>query len=1040
MPEAANDPGEAVLPPALLQVFLEESRDLLVLTDSIGTIAWTNSRFAEATGFVPGTLATSLLNFAPVGPAGTTARLALAKLLAAPKVEPEELELRSRDGSPLWVEARRRSVGPHIVWVLADVTRMHDLTAKSQRQGELLETAQEFGRIGIWERTIGTGEGHWDEHAFRFWGLDPVNGTPSYDAAVERIHPEDRVRMKYADSIRRAGRYSQRYRVIHPDGRTRWIHSQWEVKNGPHGVPDRVTGIMMDDTEAYEAARALVDASAQLQMAVELGGIAIWRHDLRTQRMYYSDRAYEVLGLPPRPEGFTIDEVRSLIHPDDIPGVKASAERALQSNRPTDMEARYRRADGSWRYVLTRRVVERSNTGEPIAFLGVALDMTERVEDIRQKEELARRFDAASRAARVGIWTLTIDPPESEWNPQMFVLFDRHTTVPATLSTWLKESVHAGDRARVGALMHAYLHEGWGPVEIEFRAIRSDGSTRWIVIRSDVDHSRSDRRRLLGVAMDITEQREALAALRTASERAALITQHAGIGTWEAGFEGYPEHWDEQMFRLRGLAPAPLPPSVEQQLAMIHPDDVARVHGGLAAAAEAGLSTAFEFRVRLPDLSYRWLASRSAIIFDERGHASRRVGVDWDITENKNAALAQQQAALAERGIQAKSQFLSRMSHELRTPLNAVLGFTQLLQIEASRDGQEEHLAKLEHIRAAGDHLLSLINDVLDLSALESGELRLSLRPVELGELVHQSLPLLHSLAAQHGVALATGKAEGTARADPTRLRQVLINLVSNAIKYNRRGGQVLVETSVDDGETMLVVRDTGRGLSRDQIDNLFEPFNRFGVESEGIEGTGIGLTIVRALVDGMNGRISVSSELGEGTAFTVRLPAAGPHAGHNGETMASSKVAADPALDREGTILYIEDNAVNVLLVEELVRGVGGLVLVAELTGAGGVARAATLQPDLILVDLQLPDIDGYEVLRRLRADPRTRALPCVALSANAMPEDVRRGIAAGFADYWTKPIDFAIFLAALKERFPGIVPMADPALTADPSPAPPR
>jgi signal transduction histidine kinase/ActR/RegA family two-component response regulator len=593
--------------------------------------------------------------------------------------------------------------------------------------------------------------------------------------------------------------------------------------------------------------------------------------------------------------------------------------------------------------------------------------------------------------------------------------------------------VHAGDRARIGALMHDYLREGHGPFEIEFRSLRRDDSVRWTVIRADVDPSRTDRRRLLGVALDVTEQHDALAALRAASQRAALITHHAGIGTWEAGFDGAAEHWDEQMFRLRGLEPAREPPSLDERLAVIHPEDVDRVREALAAAADAGLSTAFEFRVRLPDQGYRWLASRSAIIFDERGQASRRVGVDWDITENKNATLAQQQAALAERGIQAKSQFLSRMSHELRTPLNAVLGFTQLLQIEARRAGQEEHLAKLEHIRGAGDHLLSLINDVLDLSALESGELRLTLRPVDLGQLVHQSLPLLHSLAAEHGVSLQTGRAEGTAQADPTRLRQVLINLVSNAIKYNRRDGRVIVETFTQGAESALVVRDTGRGLSSDQIDSLFEPFNRFGVEDEGIEGTGIGLTIVRALVDGMHGRIEVTSQRGEGTEFSVRLPAAGVRSHRNGAAAADPASVADDELGRHGTILYIEDNAVNVLLVEELVKSVGGLVLVAELTGAGGVARAASLKPDLILVDLQLPDFDGYEVLRRLRADPLTRDLPCIALSANAMPEDVRRGMGAGFADYWTKPIDFGIFLAALKKRFPGIGAATSKARTAE-------
>jgi CheY-like chemotaxis protein len=171
-----------------------------------------------------------------------------------------------------------------------------------------------------------------------------------------------------------------------------------------------------------------------------------------------------------------------------------------------------------------------------------------------------------------------------------------------------------------------------------------------------------------------------------------------------------------------------------------------------------------------------------------------------------------------------------------------------------------------------------------------------------------------------------------------------------------------------------------------------------------------------------MHGRIEVSSEPGQGTEFTVRLPAASIAGRSNGAApMAETEWHGDP-LGRQGTILYIEDNAVNVLLVEELVKSVGGLVVASEMTGAGGVARAAALQPDLVLIDLQLPDFDGYEVLRRLQADPLTRHLPCIALSANAMPEDVRRGIAAGFSDYWTKPIDFGVFLAALKERFPGM------------------
>jgi CheY-like chemotaxis protein/anti-sigma regulatory factor (Ser/Thr protein kinase) len=301
-------------------------------------------------------------------------------------------------------------------------------------------------------------------------------------------------------------------------------------------------------------------------------------------------------------------------------------------------------------------------------------------------------------------------------------------------------------------------------------------------------------------------------------------------------------------------------------------------------------------------------------------------------------------------------------------------------------------------------------------------------------------LPLLHSLAAQHGVRLETRRTEGVACADPTRLRQVLINLLSNAIKYNRPGGTVSVDSRVAGDEVILSVRDTGRGLRAEQIARLFEPFNRFGVESEGIEGTGIGLTIVKSLVDGMGGRIEVSSEPGEGTLFRVTLPAAAAAAPLPNPTQPSVEPPALKGIAGRGsaalaTLLYVEDNQVNVLLVEELVRSVGGLAIVSEASGAAGLERAATLRPDLVLIDLQLPDFDGYEVLRRLRADVRTRAIPCVAVSANALPEDVERGLASGFVDYWTKPIDFAVFVAALRRLFPALGGAAVAAAPADPA-----
>ncbi len=1039
MSDAAYDPNPAELSVDLLQAFVAHSRDLLAVSDGTGTLLWANAQFAAATGYA-GRAATTLLNFTPPGASGSESRLSFARMLSSPGADHGTIELRGPAGVAFWVEAHSTRLGAYVLWTLSDVTRTRTLAIRATRQEELLDTAQEFGRLGIWERAIPSGEGRWDKHVFGFWGIDPAEGTPHHDDAIEHIHPEDRARGVYPESTRRAGRYAQRYRVIQRDGKMRWIHSQWEVKNGPRGVPDRALGVMMDDTEAYEAARTLSDVSAQLKLAVDLGKIAIWRRDLRTGRMHLSDIAFELLGLAPRPDGLSLDEMQSLVHSDDRPLIAASVEQVLATDQPVDLEARYRHTDGSWRYLLSRRVVERNRAGEAVAFVGVTLDTTKRVEHLRHAEELARRLDAASRAAGVGIWTTARDLGSTDWNAQMFALFDRCAPPTApSFDQWLADSVHADDRERVGREWRAYFAGGDRLQEIEFRSLRKDGSERWIVMRADVDRDTSGPRRVFGVAMDVTAHHRALDALREASERAAFVTQHAGIGTWEADAAGC-GRWNAQMFHLRGLAPRENAPSREEWTALVHPDDVSAVLEGSADAAAALLPMAYEFRVRLPDGRYRWLASRSAVVLDESGRQVRRVGVNWDITENKNAELARQQAALAEREIQAKSQFLSRMSHELRTPLNAVLGFTQLLQIEARKDHQPDQLAKLGHIRAAGDHLLSLINDVLDLSGLESGEVRLSLQAVDLGALVRQSLPLLQSLAEQHGVVVVDDRSDGLACADPTRLRQVLINLISNAIKYNRRGGRVVIETGDDGVVATLTVRDTGRGLSAEQIGTLFEPFNRFGVEHEGIEGTGIGLTIVKSLVDGMKGRIDVASEPGHGTIFSVTLPAASAAPAPSAPAPEVAPAAVPPrtsdAPGRRGTILYIEDNEVNVLLVEELVKSLGGLTIVSELTGSAGVERAIALRPDLVLIDLQLPDFDGYEVLRRLRAEPRTRAIPCVAVSANAMREDVERGLATGFADYWTKPIDFAVFIAAIERMFPQSPSPAEEPAVAEPVP----
>ncbi|MEO6032720.1 MAG: ATP-binding protein [Burkholderiaceae bacterium] len=425
-----------------------------------------------------------------------------------------------------------------------------------------------------------------------------------------------------------------------------------------------------------------------------------------------------------------------------------------------------------------------------------------------------------------------------------------------------------------------------------------------------------------------------------------------------------------------------------------------------------------------PDGTVRQVACRSRRELRE-GRAFH-VGIHLDVTEQAEQRARAEQALrdklTAQRESQAKSEFMARISHELRTPLNAVLGFAQLIEHDGANSLAPAQLERVAHIRSAGEHLLALIGDVLDLSATEAGTVPIALEPVDIDALLSDVIEWVAEPAQRARVSLHLELSGGRVQADPRRLRQVLSNLLSNAVKYNRAGGDVWLSarSASHDGQPSwaLSVRDNGRGLSREQRAHLFESFNRLGAEHEGIEGMGIGLTIVRQLAELMGGHIDVHSDAGLGSEFVVWLRAADAVPGARADridapALPGSALATDEPAPL--TILYIEDNPVNVILVRELVALRPGIALRCEVNGLSGVAQALAEPPDVVLIDMQLPDIDGHEVLRRLRAAPALAGRPMIALSANGMPEDIAHAEAAGFDAYWTKPIDFYRFLTDL-------------------------
>ena len=408
----------------------------------------------------------------------------------------------------------------------------------------------------------------------------------------------------------------------------------------------------------------------------------------------------------------------------------------------------------------------------------------------------------------------------------------------------------------------------------------------------------------------------------------------------------------------------------------------------------------------------------------------RQLREDNRLRREAEAALARSHAELEQRVAErtaalenanlAKSDFLSRMSHELRTPLNAILGFAQLLAAPGKAALDKRQADDVEEILKAGRHLLAQVNEVLDLARIDSGRIELSLEPVGVAAAVADCLAQVKPLAAQRGLAM-TAAIDGAlaVQADCTRFKQVLLNLLSNAIKYNQDGGRIDVTADGAGERLRIAVRDSGRGIPPEKLPRLFKPFERLESSYDAIEGTGIGLALVKRLVEAMGGAVGVDSTVGAGSTFWFTLPAArlpdlpAPKVGAGGT--APDTPPPGPAVQPGRRVLYIEDNPANLKLVRKMLATRPDLVMSEAPDAERGLEIAGRERPDLILLDINLPGMDGFAALRQLQTMPDTATIPVVAITANAMKHDIQRGKSAGFADYLTKPLDIEQLLATI-------------------------
>ena len=648
--------------------------------------------------------------------------------------------------------------------------------------------------------------------------------------------------------------------------------------------------------------------------------------------------------------------------------------------------------------------------------------------DIEELRSIAARYKRIFHGSGYGFWEWDLTRSRIDWSGGFWesLGYDQEDMHRVSDSRQLPDFIHPDDREAMHEAVREHLRSG-EPLNTSYRIATKDGAYVWTQVRADSIRDKEGRVLYLsGVNFDITELKRVEAALRESEARQARIIQASNDGIWEwyadrDGFHfsarcwehlGYDEN-DDVVNRGRNR--------LSVWRSMIHPEDLPKFDETLANHMAGEGPFDIEYRIFGKKGAVCWIRARGRASFDAHGMPVRMSGTNMDITDIKRAEERVMQAKdAAEKANQAKSDFLSSMSHELRTPLNGILGYAQLFNCDDNlKPAQRDHVRE---IRKAGEHLLQLINDVLDLAKIESGRMTVSLEPVLMARVIEECLTLLQPQADEQQVQLNAHPQElehTYVVADQVRLKQALLNLISNGIKYNNRGGRVDIGlTRRGNDKLRISVCDNGQGIPVNRQKEVFQPFNRLNAEYSSVEGSGVGLAITRQLVEIMAGDLGFESVEGQGTEFWIELPLSTEWS--RVPTSRRGDEVREPgphqlAVERGFTLLYVEDNPSNIRLMEQICARYPQINLEAAEEAFLGIYKARSEQPGVIILDINLPGMDGYEALSVLKRDPVTAGIPVLGLSANAMPYDIERGKAAGFHDYLTKPVEIEHLIGTL-------------------------
>ena len=945
------------------QLVTMDQHDIVSVADVSGKITAVNQKFCDISGYKEQELLGQNHRILKSGFHNESFYKELWKTISSGKIWRGTLCNRAKDGSEYWVEST-------IVPFLDDngkpykyVSARTDITALRKSE-ERLTLSQRFANIGTWDWDISTNNIFWSDQIWPLFGYTKEVTETTYDNFLSAIHPDDRQKVIEAvnNCIEKAEVYNIEHRVIWPDGSIHWVHESGDVIRSDDNKALHMLGMVQDIDVRKKAELELAEREKQLSDAQRIASIGNWHVDLSTGELVWSDEIYRIFGYDPSSYTPSLENFYASIPTEDLAKVKASEKNAVKTGQH-DVMHKIIRSDGDTRCVHEIGRAEFDSNGNMVAMMGTVQDITQRIK-MEQRLELQRKL----------LDMLHLSTTD------FVAKGDINKSMESMLATLLE--LTNSDYGFVGEV----LYEAGDPY-LKTHAISNiawDKDTLELYERNR--GSGFEFRKLNTLFGKVMLTGKSVISLNPNKDPDAggLPDGHPAMHS----FLGVPIFYGDELIGMYGVA------------------------NGAEAYSE-----------EIIDLLKPFNTSYGVMI-----HSSRLANEEV----RRREELLQAKLA-AEEANRAKSQFLSSMSHELRTPMNAIIGFSQLLITDTDPPLSIVQNENVNEITVAGKHLLTLINEVLDLSKIESGRVDVEIENVKIGDVVAESLHLIEPLAQKRGIEISVLNNDVavsledvinipiTVRADHIRLKQALINLLSNAVKYNKDNGKLEISfTAKPDNLLRLSVTDTGHGLTEQQQEKLFIPFERLGVEQTEIEGAGIGLVITKQIVELMGGNIGVESQPGQGSCFWLELIFDGS-TGTKLITSSELKATQIPSkrVDTDNkTVLYIEDNPANLRLVKQLMGRLSGVQMLSAHEPMLGLDLAVEHNPDLILLDINLPGMSGFDVLKELRKRNSTQNIPVIAVSANAMPKDIEKGIAAGFDDYITKPIDVTQLLLAVDKK----------------------